>query len=89
MIVVPFIWPTDSHDDEIRTGVQTEVVDWGLQKIGIFCKPFRKVQRGRERHNDGGRAEQRRDPIIMTGLVTIESQRRLITVGVDDTNISN
>ena len=57
MVVGTRVRTTHGHDRKVRTGMQTEVVHWRLQKLSIILEPIRKVEGGREGHFHDGALE--------------------------------
>lgn len=40
VIIIPLIWPTNGHDDEVLARIKTVVIYWRLKFFGIFVEPF-------------------------------------------------
>lgn len=45
VVVGTSVWPTNDHDNKVRTREEAEVVNWRSQAIRILSEPTRKVNR--------------------------------------------
>jgi hypothetical protein len=45
MVVSPLVWSSNDHDRKVFFVKETEVVDGGLEPVGILGHPFLEVER--------------------------------------------
>lgn len=59
MIVIAFIWTTDSHDYKVLLLIQTKVVYRRLEEVAIGLQPLWKIDGRAEGHRKMIRTRQR------------------------------
>jgi len=43
VVVVPFVWTSDEHDDKIFSVVEGVIADWRLEQVSVLLEPLGDV----------------------------------------------